>query len=73
MTDAYGQVKSYQSSLIPTLRYKKSGLNGRLQFDQFLVYNTLNVRRVDTCHCTYDWLGNRTNNPTRGGEAVQNG
>ncbi len=73
MTDAYGQVKSYQSSLIPTLRYKKSGLNGRLQFDQFLVYNTLNVRRVDTCHCTYDWLGNRTSQPTRGGEAVQNG
>lgn len=73
MTDAYGQVKSYQSSFIPTLRYKKSGLNGRLQFDQFLVYNTLNVQRIDTCHCTYDWLGNRTSNPARGGEAVQNG
>jgi outer membrane receptor protein involved in Fe transport len=73
MTDAFGQVKTYQSSVIPTLRFKKSGQNGRLQFDQFLVYNTLNVRRVDTCHCTYDWLGNRTNIPTRGGEASQNG
>lgn len=73
MADAYGQVKSYQSSWIPTLRYQKSWLAGRVQFDQFLVRNTLNVRRVDTCHCSYDWLGQRTPSAARQGEAVATG
>lgn len=58
MSTVFGATTSAQYSVIPTLRYRKGFLNNRLQFDQFLVANTIHVTRVDTAKGTYDWHGN---------------
>ncbi len=58
MTDPYGAIKGKQSSLVPTLRYKKTFLQEKLLLDQFLVHNTVTVERIDTLSGRYDWYGN---------------
>ncbi|MHC8949134.1 TonB-dependent receptor [Sphingobacterium hungaricum] len=60
MTDAYGAIESKQHTIAPTLRYKKSFLDGRLTIDQFASYNVLNTQRIDTLRGRYDWYGNFT-------------
>lgn len=60
MTDAYGDVHSKQSSVVPTIRYKKELLNGKLSIDQFASYNDLRTQRIDTLRGSYDWYGNFT-------------
>lgn len=67
MTEPYGGILSRQSSVVPALRYKKQA--GALEIDQFLVYNTLNISRIDTVKGNYDWYGVLTPNPTRNGES----
>ncbi|RZL13850.1 MAG: hypothetical protein EOO89_16915, partial [Pedobacter sp.] len=71
MTDPYGAVKGSQSSLIPALTYKKAALGNRIFINQFLTYNNLNIRRIDTLHGQYDWFGNFTPNPLKVGESRQ--
>lgn len=66
MTDAYGAVESKQSSLIPSLRYKKAFFKRKLQVDQFVAYNDLQTQRIDTLHGSYDWYGNFTPKSSRG-------
>lgn len=73
MTTPYGQVTSSQSSIFPTLRYTKTLLKGKLNVDQFLVYNSILTQRVDTCHCTYDWYGNKIPAPSKQGEVDSDG
>lgn len=60
MTDPYGAIKAGQSSLVPSLRYKKTLAAGRLHFDQFIAYNNLKFNRTDTLRGQYDWYGNYT-------------
>lgn len=67
MTEPYGGIVSRQWSVIPGLRYKKQ--LGDLEIDQFLVYNNLNISRIDTVKGNYDWYGVLTPNPTRNGES----
>lgn len=67
MTEPYGGIVSRQSSVIPGIRYKKQ--IGALEIDQFLVYNTLTISRIDTVKGNYDWFGVLTPNPTRNGES----
>ncbi len=71
MTDPYGAVKGKQSSVVPTVRYKKSFFQNRLQIDQFLVHNVVNVQRIDTISGRYDWYGNFYPVPGRIGESRQ--
>lgn len=73
MTDPYGAITTGQSSIVPTLRYKKSFLNRRLQLDQFFVYNTVNFNRTDTVRGYFDWYGNfmPTSSSDRIGESRQ--
>lgn len=66
MTDAYGDVHSKQNSVIPSLRYKKAFLKGKLNIDQFASYNDLQTRRIDTLRGSYDWFGNFTPRGARG-------
>jgi outer membrane receptor protein involved in Fe transport len=58
MTDPYGAITGKQSSVVPSLRYKKTLLDGSLSVDQFLVHNTVTVKRTDTLAGRYDWYGN---------------
>lgn len=71
MTDPYGAITGGQSSVVPTLRYRKAFAGGRISVDQFLVYNTVNISRTDTLHGRYDWFGNVTYNPSQFGESRQ--
>lgn len=71
MTDPYGAISSRQSSIVPTLRYKKAFLDGRLRLDQFLVYNTVTLGRTDTLQGRYDWYGNYTATAGNVGESRQ--
>lgn len=71
MIDAYGAITLNQQSFIPSLRYKKAFLNEKLLIDQFLSYNRITKRRVDTLRGKYDWYGNFTPNPYRIGESPQ--
>lgn len=71
MTDVYGGITLEQQSLIPTLRYKKAFFDDRLKVDQFLSYNRITKKRVDTLRGKYDWYGNFTPNPYRIGESPQ--
>lgn len=57
MTDAYGAVRSKQYTLAPSLRYKKSLWEDRLNIDQFFSYNNLQTQRIDTLRGSYDWYG----------------
>jgi len=60
MTDAYGALQMRQNTIAPTLRYKKSTANQKLQLDQFAAYNELQTQRIDTLRGSYDWYGNFT-------------
>jgi len=60
MTDAYGAVLAKQQTAVPTMRYKKTFLDGRLSIDQFAAYNRLQTERIDTLKGRYDWYGNFT-------------
>lgn len=71
MTDAYGAIVSKQSSIIPSVSYKKALLNNKLNINQFLTYNQLNINRIDTLHGQYDWFGSFTPNPLKVGESRQ--
>lgn len=71
MTDPYGAVTGRQSSVAPTLRYKKSFLQKRLFIDQFLAHNTVRVQRTDTLAGRYDWYGAFYSIPGRVGESRQ--
>lgn len=71
MTDPYGAVLSKQSSIIPSINYKKSLFNGKLNINQFLTYSNLNINRIDTLRGQYDWFGNFTPNPLKVGESRQ--
>jgi outer membrane receptor protein involved in Fe transport len=73
MTQPFGASTSTQYSLVPTLRYKKSFFDGRLQFDQFLVANTIHVEQVDTAKGTYDWYGRFYPSNGRRGEVSTRG
>ncbi|WP_170852541.1 TonB-dependent receptor plug domain-containing protein [Sphingobacterium wenxiniae] len=66
MTDAYGAAMGKQQTVVPSLRYKKSFLDGKLSVDQFASYNNLKTRRIDTLMGRYDWYGEFTPNSTRG-------
>ncbi|GAA4787985.1 TonB-dependent receptor [Olivibacter ginsenosidimutans] len=58
MERPFGAAYSRQKApIIPTLRYKKSLLNGKLIFDQFAVYSSINNLLVDTLSGSYDWYG----------------
>ncbi|WP_162796236.1 TonB-dependent receptor [Pedobacter namyangjuensis] len=71
MTDPYGAVLSKQSSIIPSINYKKSLFNDKLNINQFLTYSNLNINRIDTLRGQYDWFGNFTPNPLKVGESRQ--
>ena len=60
MTDAYGSLHSKQSTLAPSVRYKKNILDNRLRIDQFTSFNILKTARIDTLHGSYDWFGEFT-------------
>lgn len=58
MEKPYGASYNEQyTPIIPTIRYKKKFINGRLDVDQFLVYSKINSLRVDTLRGSYDWFG----------------
>ena len=66
MTEAYGAVHAKQHTIAPNLRYKKSLIDGRLTFDQFISYNNLETQRIDTLMGYYDWYGNFSPKSSRG-------
>lgn len=66
MTDPYGAVLGKQSTVVPSLRYKKKLWNDKVTIDQFVSYNNLQTRRIDTLMGRYDWYGNFTPKGTRG-------
>lgn len=71
MTDPYGAVMAKQSSFVPSLDYSKSFLENKLRVAQFLTASTLNIKRIDTLHGSYDWFGKFTPNPLKQGETRQ--
>ncbi len=71
MTDPYGAIMGGQSSVVPTVRYGKTFAGGRISVDQFLVYNTVNISRIDTLRGRYDWFGNVAYNSSQFGESRQ--
>ncbi len=71
MTDPYGAITGKQSSVVPSIRYRKTFLDGKLSIDQFLVHNTVTVKRTDTLAGRYDWYGNFFPIPGRVGESRQ--
>lgn len=66
MTNAYGALMTYNRGLIPSLRYRKKLLGGRLAVDQFLSYSRIDRSRVDTIRGTYNWYGDFTPGTRRG-------
>ena len=66
MTIPYGAVKHKQQSFIPSLRFKKGLLNDRITLDQFLSYNVIKSRAIDTLKGTYNWSGHFTSSGIRG-------
>lgn len=60
MTNPYGAVTLKNNGIVPSLRYKKSALDNKLFFDQFISYSFVNRNRTDTVKGTYDWYGNFT-------------
>lgn len=73
MNYPFGGVTSNNNSVVPTLRYKKSFVDGRLKLDQFVVYNTLHSSYTDTLRGFFDWKGNFTDVPSKHGESTANG
>ncbi len=57
LTDAYGELHSAQSTISPSIRYKKSFNENRIRIDQFVSYNNLHSQRIDTLKGYYDWYG----------------
>src|SRR5690606_477896 len=73
MNQPFGASTSHQYAVVPTLRYRKSFFNNRLEFDQFLVANTIHVEQIDTARGTYDWYGNFYPANARRGEVSTRG
>lgn len=73
MSQAFGASLSQQYSIVPTLRYQKSFFRQRLNIDQFLAYNTLHTKQVDTARGQYNWTGDFIPSPSRKGEMTQDG
>lgn len=71
MTDPYGAIQGHQKSIFPSVSYRKSFFDHRLNVSQFLVYNKINVGRRDTVHGRYDWHGTFFPDPARTGESRQ--
>lgn len=65
---AYGK---QNAPVIPTVRYKKSWLDGKLSVDQFMVYSSIKNLLADTLSGSYDWYGkyHAPVNPGQRGEA----
>ncbi|SEW52866.1 TonB-dependent receptor [Chitinophaga arvensicola] len=57
MDKPFGAATGKQYSVVPTLQYKKQLWQGKLDINQFLVYNSLHAKTVDTAHGHYDWYG----------------
>jgi len=66
MVIPYGGISDKEHSIIPTLRYKKAFLNSKLTVDQFVAYNVVKTRAIDTLQARYDWLGNYATRGYRG-------
>lgn len=62
MTNPYGAVMVGNSGIVPSLRYRKTLLDERINIDQFASYSWTNRTRVDTIRGTFDWYGNFTPN-----------
>lgn len=60
MTNPYGAIKLKNKGFIPSLRYKKTLWDDRINIDQFLSYSQINRSRTDTIKGTFDWYGNFT-------------
>lgn len=58
MTNPYGALMTHNRGLVPSIRYKKTWMDGTWGLDQFLSYSQINRSRVDTIRGTYDWYGN---------------
>lgn len=58
---AFGGVfRKEHAYLVPSVTYKKSLLDNKLQLSQFLVYSRIDHELADTVkNARYDWLGNR--------------
>jgi len=58
MERPFGASYSKQNApIIPTVRYKKSWIDGKLTIDQFAVYSKINSLFADTLTGSYDWYG----------------
>ncbi|MDR7131451.1 outer membrane receptor protein involved in Fe transport [Algoriphagus sp. 4150] len=68
MHQAIGAATNRQHSVIPTLRYRHTALNGRLDIDHFMVANTIHVQQLDTARGQYNWYGEFFPSDSRLGE-----
>ncbi|HVU58809.1 MAG TPA: carboxypeptidase-like regulatory domain-containing protein [Puia sp.] len=73
MDKPFGAARGIQRSFVPSVIYKKSLFDHKLDINQFFVVNTLNVKMIDTLHGRYDWLGKFTPSPTSMGELSTGG
>lgn len=60
MTNPYGALMTHNRGLVPSIRYRKSWLEGNLGVDQFVSYSQINRSRIDTVRGTYNWYGEFT-------------
>src|SRR5699024_3934676 len=71
MTTPYGGIQLKQLAITPTLRYKKTFWNDRLEVDQFIAWSNINRSRIDTLRGNYTWHGEFIPNPDKLGESPQ--
>lgn len=71
MSTPYGAIQLLQKAIVPTLRYRKSFWDDKLEVDQFIAYSNINRNRIDTLHGNYTWLGEFIPNPHKVGESPQ--
>ncbi|WP_233266121.1 TonB-dependent receptor domain-containing protein [Myroides fluvii] len=57
MLTPFGGIEERQHSWVPTLRYKKKLVQDRLSIDQFVAYNVVKSKTIDTLQGRYTWLG----------------
>ncbi|MFZ4863945.1 TonB-dependent receptor [Sphingobacterium sp. Mn56C] len=60
MTNPYGAIQLTNKGFVPSIRYKKTLWNSRINIDQFVSYSETHRTRTDTIKGTYDWYGNFT-------------
>ncbi len=60
MTNPYGAIKLNNKGIVPSIRYKKSFWDNRIDLDQFVSYSSTNRHRTDTVKGTFDWYGKFT-------------